>query len=212
MTRSPRRLASRAASLLVVLLAAGCSASPPTNFYTLASLPPDASTVAAARQPLGIVALGPVRLPDYVDRPQIVTRTGTYAMSLAAFDQWAGPLDDMVPRVLVEDLTQRLPADRVVSFPRVSGPNFDYRIALEVTRFDVEPGGLATLTARWQVYDSLTPRARLVADETFTHQANGNGYEDYAAALSVALAELSERLIDNLNGVRGSPPTPLTAP
>jgi uncharacterized lipoprotein YmbA len=178
--------------LLLALLVAGCAASPPVNLYTLSAVDLTAADTRLPHSP-AVVAVGPVTLPDYIDRPQIVTRKSAYQLELAAYDQWAAPLYDMLPRVLVEDLALRLPSDRVVAFPQ-SDAGFDYRIAVDVSRFDVDATGAATLAARWQLYAPSAPRALLVADDTLQQRVEGRGFDAYAAALSAVLAELGDRI------------------
>ena len=52
----------------------GClGSSPPSRFYTLSTLPP-AGTGGAA--PTRIIRVAPVTLPESLDRPQLVRRTG----------------------------------------------------------------------------------------------------------------------------------------
>jgi uncharacterized lipoprotein YmbA len=205
---------------LLALLVAGCAASPPTNLYTLSAV--DAPSVEgggapsaggrASKSPSAVVAVGPVTLPDYIDRPQIVTRQSAYRLELAANDQWAAPLYDMLPRVLIEDLALRLPAVRMVSFPQVSEASFDYRIAIDVSRFDVDATGQATLAARWQVYARPTPRALVVAEDVLHRRTEGEGYSSYVASLSGVLADLSERIAQALNLARASAARPLASP
>ena len=150
-------------------------------------------------------------MPDYLDRPQIVTRDGAYTLKVAAYDQWLGPLYDMVPRVLVDDLGARLPSDRVVAFPQVTGASFDYRASVDINRFDVDGTGTATLVARWQLYDQTRSRALVVADETIQSHAAAKDYEAYVAALSATLAELSDRIATALATERSSTPRPIAA-
>ena len=174
----------RPVGLLLALFVAGCAGSPPTNLYTLSAVGAPAADTRSPQSPPAVVAVGPVILPDYIDRPQIVTRKSAYQLELAAYDQWAAPLYDMLPRVLVEDVALRLPSDRVVAFPQVGDASFDYRIAVDVSRFDVDATGEATLAARWQLYARSAPRALLVADETLQRRIEGRGYDAYAASLS----------------------------
>ena len=141
--------------------------------HALAVAAPAADT--RSPQSPAVVAVGPVTLPDYIDRPQIVTRKSAYQLELAAYDHWAAPLYDMLPRVLVEDVALRLPSDRVVAFPQIGDASFDYRIAVDVSRFDVDATGEATLAARWQLYARSTPRALLVADDTLQRRIEGRG-------------------------------------
>ena len=195
--------------LLLALFVAGCAGSPPVNLYTLSAAPAPAADTRSPQSP-AVVAVGPVTLPDYIDRPQIVTRKSAYQLELAAYDHWAAPLYDMLPRVLVEDLALRLPSDRVVALPQ-SDAGFDYRIAVDVSRFDVDATGAATLAARWQLYARSEPRALLVADDTLQRQIEGRGYDAYAASLSAVLADLGDRIAREVNSARASAARPLAS-
>jgi uncharacterized lipoprotein YmbA len=210
MTRITRLPVLAAAAALPLLLAA-CGSTPSTNYYTLASSAPRADAEAAvAASPL-VFAVGPVQMPDYVDRPQIVIRQSDYRLELAENDYWAAPLDDLVPRVLVEDLQRRLPGSRVVGFPQVAGPNFNYRVAVDIGRFDVDAGGTATIAARWQIYAATSPRAVVVDDSTLQSRGEGTGYAAAVAALSNGLAELSDRIAHALQTLP-QPVAPSAAP
>ena len=74
---------------LAMLALSACGTSPKPNFYTLESDPTAASNVAGAAF---IVALGPVMVPDVVDRPQIVTRNGSNQITINEFDTQSGTL------------------------------------------------------------------------------------------------------------------------
>ena len=194
---------------LMVLLVAGCASSPPTNLYTLSAIGVPLTETAAPQSASAVVAIGPVTLPDYIDRPQIVTRQSPYRLELATYDQWAAPLHDMLPRVLIEDVALRLPSHRVVAFPLVSEGNFDYRVAVDIGRFDVDATGEATLAARWQLYARSTTRALQVADDVLQRRSEGDGYGAYAASLSGVIADLSGHIAEALRSARASAARPL---
>ena len=61
-----------------------------------------------------VVAVGPVAIPDYLDRPQILTRSGPSELQLAEFERWAGSLEKDVSRVLAENLSTLLEKDHVI--------------------------------------------------------------------------------------------------
>lgn len=196
------------AAALPLLLAACGSVSP--NYYTLATSTPRPDAEAAfAVSPL-VFAVGPVQMPDYVDRPQIVTRQSDYQLALAENDYWAAPLDDLVPRVLVEDLQRRLPGSRVVGFPQVAGPNFNYRVAVDIGRFDVDANGIATIAARWQIYAATAPRAVVVDDSLLQTRGDGSGHAAAVAALSNGLGELGDRIAQALRALPQPVVPPLT--
>jgi uncharacterized lipoprotein YmbA len=117
----------------------------------------------------------------------------------------------MLPRVLVEDVALRLPSDRVVAFPQVGDASFDYRIAVDVSRFDVDATGAATLAARWQVYSRSAAKGLLVTNDALRRPAESSGYDAYAAALSATLADLSDRIAQEVNSARAYAARPLAA-
>src|SRR5215510_9952978 len=96
------------------LLVGGC-ASQPSRFYLLSALPStETASPATSGQQRPTIGVGPVTLPRYVDRPQIVTRTSPYEIKVAEFDRWAEALDSNFSRVLADNLSFLLPTARVV--------------------------------------------------------------------------------------------------
>ena len=100
------------------------------------------------------LGIGPVALPDYLDRPEIVTRSSGNELSLADFDQWAGRLEDNFTRVLAENLSSILETDRVSLYPWKSSTPVDFQVTVEVSRFERAANGailpLRLNAWRWQ--------------------------------------------------------------
>lgn len=179
-----------------LLGAGGCS--PMTNYYTLSQVgeaAPRSERTAAAPALIGI---GPVELPDYVDIPQIVVRTGSNTLDQATFDQWGGSLDDMLPRVLVDDLALRLPSDNFVTFPQAGDLAFDYRVPVTISQFDVSSAGEAVVVARWQVRGKSGSGMVILRDTVARAQASGSSYDARVAALSKAVAILADEIAKTL--------------
>lgn len=193
------------AAVLLAVLLAGCASAGPPGYYTVAPVPPAAAAPTVTAAP-ALIALGPVTLADYLDRRPLVTRDTAYALRLADNNYWAAPLQDMIPRVLVADLATRLPADRVESFPQMLGSGGDYRIAVDIAQFDFDASGLATLAARWQIYQRNASQPILLGQETLQRQAETGGYAGGVAALSLTLGDLTDRLADALARLRREMP------
>ena len=110
-------------AVLLSLLVAGCigSATRPSTFYVLST---DSAAPVAGREspapPLSL-GLGPVELPDVLDRPQIVTRPDSNRVDLAEYDRWGGDLGEDLSRVLAQNLMARLNTDAVLLYPWSSG-------------------------------------------------------------------------------------------
>lgn len=131
---------------LAVALASGCSSAPPMRFYVITPL---AAPAASAAAPGPRVVVAAVRLPEYLERPQLVTRSGDNQLRLEEFHQWGGNLAKDLTRVMAENLSQLLGSDAVVAAPHTLRMRPDYRVALEVLRFERAADARVHLTAKW---------------------------------------------------------------
>jgi uncharacterized lipoprotein YmbA len=182
----------RTLAAIVLLVVAGCSESPPTYFYTLSGmqLPP-----GGLNAPDTAVGVGPVTLPEYLDRPQIVTRASGNRVALASFHSWVEPVDSMFTRVLVGNLSSLLATDNVVTMPQRRPMPLDYEVEVDVDRFDADHSGRAVLDARWRVFGA--DGAELIGEGRSTivePAAEPGGYEAIVAAMSRALAQMSSAI------------------
>jgi hypothetical protein len=185
------------AALLIcaALVLAGCASTPPSRFYTLSAVTETAPTASEIS-----VAVGPVSVPAVVDRPEIVVTTGANQVKLDEFNRWASPLQDHVSRVVAENLVAMLGTPRVTQFPQNASADADYRVAIEVQRFDSTPGEAAVLDAVWTVRrakDAQTKTART----TIREQTREKDYDALAAAHSRAVARLSQDIADMIRAL-----------
>ncbi|MDH5298187.1 MAG: PqiC family protein, partial [Desulfobulbaceae bacterium] len=118
-TKHCQRLAGWLAPLLLsVLLLAGCvPRTDPVSYYQLSALEAERSGTATADSDKLVIGIGPVGLPEYLDRPQIVTRLTPNRLHLAHNHRWAEPLGQNIARVLGENLSPLLGTDRILLPP-----------------------------------------------------------------------------------------------
>lgn len=172
----------------------GCSLgrqSPPTRLYVLTPLPQSeraAQTVLTGNDAIGV---GPVELPRYTDRPQIVTGNTNPELGRASFEQWAEPLESSFARVLAENLSLLLATDHVMVFPWQGPASVAYQVIIDVARFLGEPGGQASLEARWSVVGKNGKEVLVQKKSSFTEPVGGQDYQALATAMSRAVAHLS---------------------
>lgn len=192
-----RRAAAVLALCGLAAVAAGCGSSPPSRFYTLSG------TTAGAAAPSNLsIAVGPVTIPGAVDRPQMVVSTGANQVELDEFNRWAAPLGNNISRVVAMNLGTLLGTPNVSLFPQMLSANTDFRVAIEVQRFDSTPGDSALLDAVWIVRrtaDGKSDTGRTTAREPVPEKS----YNALVAAHSRAVARLSQDIAAAVRGLGG---------
>lgn len=174
------------------LMLFGCARSMPAKFYLLHPL----QEAAAGKQPSSSLSIGvgPVDMPEYLDRPQIVTRVSPGEVRLAEFERWAEPLKGNFSRVLGENLSQLLATDRIAIFPWTGAPQIDYRVTVEVTRFDGAPGTAVQLDTRWTLIQEKDQKSVTEKKSVITIPVEGQDFGGLVAAQSKAVAGLSREI------------------
>jgi uncharacterized protein len=201
MTRMRRRTCLAAVTALPV---GACVATRPTSFYTLSAMP-ERRTIPPRGRGLKL-GLGPVTLPPYLDRPDIVTREGPNQLRLAEFDRWAEPLEPLLARIMAADLHALLDAEDVIPVPLRRDVRLDRVVAIDVGRLDADPKGEVVFDARWWVYDGEEEELLTSGRSLITEQgAPPPDYDAIVAAMSRAVAAAAK---DIATAVRGGAPVP----
>lgn len=180
--------------LIAVMLSAlaGCATTPPSRFYILSPVTADAATQPAG--PATAIGVGPVELPQYLDRPQMVVRSGANELFYNETHRWAETFGDNVTGVLAENLARLIPTDRVTVFPWGRMTRIDYQVVAEFSRFDADAGGDVVLSANWKLYRDESREVVAQKKTVITEPVDGAGYTDMVAAQSRALASLSREI------------------
>jgi uncharacterized protein len=176
--------------LLAVALLSAC-ASPPSHFYTLS--PTRESPVGPASSTT--IAVGPVTIPEAVNRPEIVVQVGPNQVALDEFNRWAAPLQAEIQRVLIENLAWLLGTSRVSRYPQGSIITPDIRVQIEVLRFESMPGSAALLDAIWTVHGKSEKDVK-TGRTTLHEPLSEQGYDALAAAHSRLFGTLSRDLAE----------------
>ena len=182
---------------LALLMLWGCGSTPPTRFYVLPTLT-DAAPLAPASKRELTIGIGPVTLPPYLDRPQIVTRASRAQLALGEFDQWAASLQDGVVRVLAENLSLLIPTERVVLHPWPRTTVLDYQVTVEVIQFDADSRGEVVLAARWQIL-TANEKELVMRTSRLTAAAGSHEYEAMVMAMGRTLDALSREISTTLS-------------
>ncbi|MBI1178237.1 hypothetical protein GC207_12450 [bacterium] len=119
----------------------------PTRFYVLND---SDNENAAAKECSRTVLVGPVRLAGSLDQPAIVERLNATEVRFHDLHRWAEPLIQGIPRILISQLSARLPDRCVLAFQRATPGADSIQIELEVDRFEITPDNHANLAVRWR--------------------------------------------------------------
>jgi uncharacterized lipoprotein YmbA len=182
-------------------LMGGC-ASQPSRFYLLNSLPSAQAVYPTTSTGQGpALGIGPVTLPKYLDRPQIVTRAGPYQLQFGEYDRWAESLDTNFSRVLAENLSLLTPTDRVAIYPWPRGTPIDYQVSIEVAQFAGQRGGESVLIASWTLFRGEGQEALVSRKSRYSAPAAGEAYEAMVAAMSQTVADVSREIASAIRGL-----------
>jgi uncharacterized lipoprotein YmbA len=188
------------AMLVLVLTAAGMvsgcisGAAPATRFYTLtADVKAPLQPRSANRRPLAVEVV-PFRVPQYLDRPQIVTRTGSHRLELAEFHQWGGNLRKNMTRVFVQNLAALLETTDVRIAPSRADALPHVRIEPEVLQFERCQDLRVRLSVHWVLVFTADPNLRTtrITNLQSPRIEDASDYTAMVSAMSGLLAELSD--------------------
>jgi uncharacterized lipoprotein YmbA len=187
--------AAGVAPLIVALgLVGACSSGPPTHFYTLSDTAPEAAAPAG----VGWVRIVNLTIPGELDRPELVRRVGPNQLTIAGLDRWAAPLDETIRRTLSDDIARRVPAPV---------PGQQYSVSVEIREFYGDSTCNVSLRAGWTVKPShlegarpanaapVNPAPAVPVNEEIQVPSSGSCPATLAATMSVALGQLSDRII-----------------
>ena len=181
-------------------LLAACSSSPNPTLYTIAPVPGTPRPLSAQRAGPHIIVLREISLARYLERPQIVRSSASYQLVVELNDWWGEPLTAMIGRVLIENLSQRLPGSVVLSELGAIGNKPDATVEINLLRLDADPDGIVVL--RTQVGLTLASARQSPTAQAIALKATppSPGVPGEVAAISDALGQLADRIAAILAG------------
>lgn len=197
-----------ATALLLMFAATACSFLSPekdkTRYAVLASVDElpggapaemDADTARTLR-----VGLGPIALPDYLLRSEVVTRHDGTRIVPSETERWSEPFDRGVERVLAVDLERALGAGRIVHHPwyQTNRPDVQIEVAFARCEREALPKGASkvVVAARWTVRELADSGRTIERESRIEKPDSGADGASTALALSQALADLAAEIAE----------------
>jgi len=179
----------------------------PTEFFLLQPLDSSIEKQESAVGEGVVLGIGPVRVRDYLNRPQIVTRTSANEIRIHDFNYWGEPLSTNFTAILAQNLSVLLSTDRILIFPYRSKQELplEYQVAVDVIRFDGEPGVEATLLVQYYIEEVKENQRKkvLTRQPSFKKPLADKSFETLVATMSDLVADLSRDIAEEIKAAAG---------
>jgi hypothetical protein len=150
----------RFAGLVLPLFAAACGSSPEPNYYTIVAR--NGPTFPSGPK---IVLLKDIGLASYLDRREIVRSSESYKLDILPNSWWGEPLGGLLGRILVVELSQRMPNSSVYGESGAITADHNAVAGVNIQRLDADKAGVLLLVAQVAIEFN---RPRRMAARTFT--------------------------------------------
>lgn len=193
------RLPTLLSLALVAALLGACGTSPPVRYYSL-----EPAVVAGSGDGPGarILGFGPLRMPDYLKRSQIVTRGAGAEMEVHELARWVEPVDKAMHRMVAANLDAQLEGVVVVGYPYFESLRIEYVVLGQVERFDSDATGQVVLEVQWALLSDQ--RKALIAPQRARYEARAADPGDpdaIARAMNAALERFSDDIATQLRSL-----------
>ena len=189
-----------ALATLIVLMTACAHDAKPVEFYRLSAdvgLKQDKKTAIKSKEVT--VGLGPIRIPEYLNRPQMLIAISDNQYTLSEEHRWAEKLDQNILLALYQVLPSQLNTDHVIKYPWSQRQDIDYQVSVDILDLMIDAQGQSQLIAQW----SIKPKDKPSLDKRFECHipASTSDYALMVKAQSQCLTQLGQVLANSLNGL-----------
>ena len=185
----------------LALVLSGCisvSSSPTPRFYMLQAVHENPASKKINIAPDVVIGVGPVKIPEYQDRPQIVTQGKEKTLKFAQFDRWGESLDLGMARLVGENLAVILPEAKFTLYPWNSSIPVKYQVVVEIVQLDSELDKDLFLAAQWLIIDAQNAKTMIIKRSEFRQPIIPQNYSGLVKTLSTACASLSSEIAEAL--------------
>jgi uncharacterized lipoprotein YmbA len=166
-----------------------------TRFFVLKPLPESETRPISSTGSEGLsIGIGPVILPDSLNRQQMVTRVSENEVRVEPFYRWAAPLAENITSVLAENLSSLLNTNRVIPFPWPLATQPEYQLRITVVEFMGALGGEARLAVRWVLTRGKTQTEMVNTYALFKAPVPSHEHSELVATQSRLLADFSREI------------------
>ena len=184
------------------LLLSACRTSPPVRYFSLSST---VSDVGMSVDEAVVLGLGPMRMAEYLNRSQIVTRGAGAEVKVDEFNRWAEPLTVAFHRVVSTDIDNMMNGVSVLAFPWESAVRnqVNFRLLGDVIRFDADRSGRVILETQWGITAADSGKVVVKPRRTRYETQTGSPHNPaaVASAMNDVLTKFSRDIVSEMQAV-----------
>ena len=170
----------------------------PVEFYRLsADVGLKKNDISAVNLKSVTVGLGPIRIPEYLNRPQMLIAVSDNQYILSEEHRWAENLDQNILLALYKVLPGQLNTGHLIRYPWAQRQEIDYQVGVDILDLTVDAQGQSQLIAQW----FIKPKDKPSIDTRFECRlpASTSDYALMVKAQSQCLTQLGQVLAKSLN-------------
>lgn len=179
-------------------LLAACSNAGPT-YYTLSSVP---GTIY--RGNASIIEVRTPSLAGFLDKDRIVSEISNNKLTLSSSDAWGDNVTNMIGRVTMLNLAQRLPDARIFLQNQATETTPQVYVEMDISKFNQDSSGNAVVTADLVIRYNGDKPAKFNRLLTLQKTPTDSGTQALVVALSQLLGQISDTAAENLRDLPAS--------
>lgn len=190
--------------LFILCMLAGCisvSSSPRVRLYTLEPISIESKDdfLTDLRILEGLtIGIGPVSIPEYCSRPQMVVWGKDGFLSLAQFDRWAEPLEEAVARTVTQNLLNLVPKANILIFPWSASLMVKYQVVLRILQLECKMNSGIRASLQYLIVDARTKKIVSSSLKEYEQKITENSYSGVAKGISRLCALFSRDIAQSL--------------
>ena len=190
-----RKCLSLCAFFIILLpsIMGGCTGTSQKSVYYIFNASQKQSTAQSLISDHGL-GVGPIKIPEFLKRPQIVTRQGENMLAINEFHRWGDSLEAQITGVLVENLSALLNTPNVSAYPWERPFVPEYQLYIDFRRFEGKTAESVAIEAVWWIVATKDNIQLLTRRSSLIEPTGGEGYKAYVIALNTALERFSQEI------------------
>jgi hypothetical protein len=187
--------------LFLAFASAACTK--PAMHVQYHNLSPMVLKPSTSADPLPTILVGPIRVNSFLDQGPMVQQTSAHSSILLEQHHWAGELDEMLSRLIIQNLILALQHENIYSYPE-STTEKGIRLEVNFSHFEKDVNGDAILEARWKIVSNNNQSILKSATSEQRVKPELSEYDALPEGLSLGLARLCYEIANSVIELQNS--------